>query len=230
MWASSLASLAWFKSRSCSLVPEREMKKEFHKNTSCFVLYGPQRSNNLPRRHVHFPLRETTAPLDVYFLPVIRITRGATHSLSRHFNPNIPSSGHSPDVRALSCEKVGVFPGCKDDGEDKQHRRGSREREWAGEGRVPGCFAWATIRQVLESLGNPFLNSFSHVVEIWAGKPVGKRKWAVCLFSPERGIYFLHRQAQSRSNQTRLETNNSKYWFYIWINIWIWLGKFSEIG
>lgn len=144
-----MASLTSFESHSCGLVPECKMKKNFIKIHLVLYFMGPLctllllrgRSNNLPRRHVIFPPRETTTPLDVYFLPIIRITRGATHSLSQHFNPNIPSSGHSPDVRALTCEKVGEFPGCKDDGEDKQHRRGSREREPAGEGRVPGCFA-----------------------------------------------------------------------------------------
>lgn len=84
-------------------------------------------------------------------------------------------------------EKVRTFPGCKHDGKDKQREKGTRET--AGVSRVPWCFAWAAIHQVLKLLGNLFHYPYSHVIELWPGRAVGRgNKLPVCFL---RGIEFI---------------------------------------
>lgn len=98
-------------------------------------------------------------------------------------------------------KKVCMVPGCKDDGEDKQHWGKPMSRQKSA--RSPVVFAWAAIHQVLKLLGNLFLYPFSHVVEIWPGRPLGEGKWGVCLPPQRNWIHFLWWEAERIRKKTQ---------------------------
>lgn len=72
------------------------------------------------------------------------------------------------DFLCLS-EKMWMFPGCKDDGKDKQHWGKPKSQQERAKSPVV-----MLERPFIRLLGNLSLYPFSHVVELWPGRPVGK--------------------------------------------------------
>lgn len=109
------------------------------------------------------------------------------------------------------CEKVCKVPGCKDDGEDKQHWGKPMSQQKSA--RSPVVFAWAAIHQVLKLLGNLFLYPFSHVVERWPGRPVGEGNGVSACFLRGTGLIFCGGK-QKGSEETRSGLKSPTFcWF-----------------
>lgn len=106
--------------------------------------------------------------------------------------------------------------------------------EPAGESGVPCCFAWAAIHQVFKLLGNLFLYPFSHVVELWPGRPVGKGNGLSVYFLRGTGFISFSRRLSEDYNEPgtlartgKEEPNNC--WFdsglhscYGWSSMSLW--------
>lgn len=107
-------------------------------------------------------------------------------------------------------KKCAWSPAVKDR-EDKQ--RWGKAMSQQKSVRSPVVFAWAAIHQLLKLLGNLFLYTFSHVVELWPGRPVGEGNGMSVCFLRGTGLIFCGgKQRGSEQTQSGLKSR-TRCWF-----------------
>lgn len=154
---------------------------------------------------------DTAAPTRCLLFLVFRMISGVTHSpISSRPDASIFWTQSRCQILSTLVKKCGCSQVVKM--MEKINNMGGTS-EPAGE--VPCCFAWATIHQVLKLLGNLFLYPFSHVVEQWPGRPVGKGNGlSVCFLGGTVFICFSGREDLNKLAfaRTRMKKPNN-CWF-----------------